>query len=244
MFHPWLDKLTSADLYMAREIMMYKGYWHFHKFITSTTIELFEHEIENLESNPNSDKTYGQHFNKFGDTVAMDRIDKQSDLFFDFARHPRVMMLAAHFLGKPAIPLQVGYISKPARDNQATLAHQDHAMYQGHFPNELAITFWISLDDTNADGGALEYVESSPFSMNLLPHLIDSSSNHPALTDSTKFDFTPVNVKKGGCIIHHSFAVHRASKNQSDLNNRRAILLKYRGSSYQAKLQQEINHES
>ena len=92
----------------------------------------------------------------------MERIDKVSDALFDLARDPALLGVAEGLLGRPGLSLHVTYIRERARVMAPSSQRIDHATYVVHFPQELALTLWVPLDDVSDIGGALEYGAPSP----------------------------------------------------------------------------------
>jgi len=235
MFHPCIDLISPSKWLDKREELRVKGFTCFPEFASPPTVDCLKAEADHLISNATQDSIYGVVRDDYGAIVVMNKIDKVSDYLFNLARHPVMMAVAEQLLGKPAIPLHVEYFCKPAEHSSPTPAHQDHVFYEEHFNDELALSFWIALDDVARDSGALEY--GADAQMQLLPHVDSPTIDFDFQLAETKgITFAIVPTPRGGCIVHHSYAVHRTGDNTSG-SPRRAIAFNYRGSSYRAWLQ-------
>lgn len=239
MFHPSIEAISTCDLSNAKATLMNEGYYIFEKFLTSDgTNFLLDEEITRLIGDASPSSQYGVFYNIDGNILVMNRLEKESDFLFDFSRHPNLMKIAEGFLGKSAMPLHVEYFSKPVESSTHSPPHQDHVVYNDHFDDELAIALWIALDEVCKESGALEF--SSYSGMSLLPHKLSPSPDFEfELENVSDLAFTSAPVSRGGCIVHHSYAVHRAQKNKTR-QPRRAIVFNYRGSSYKTWLQSKI----
>lgn len=235
IFHPSLETISDCTLYNARDTLSSNGYYRFDKFITTSTVEMLQDEINKLIKNASSLSTYRLYCNSNGDVVVMNRLDKESDFLYDFIRNQKLIEIASFLLGKYAMPLHAEYFSKPAKSSTPSPPHQDHIFYQDHFEDELAISFWIALDNVSENSGALEY--AIPANKILLPHKSSTAVDFDfELKDTKDFAFQKVPVACGGCIVHDSYVVHRSQKNLSN-QPRRAVVLNYRGSPYRTWLQ-------
>ena len=232
MFHRLLDLSSPENWSSKREELLLRGFVAFPEFASPYTVDRLTAEADVLITNATADGVYGVVQDVRGEVLVMNRIDKVSDYLFDLARHPVMMTVAERLLGKPAMSLHVEYFCKPREHSSPTPPHQDHIFYEEHFDDELAISLWIALDDVGPDSGALEY--STPSPMQLLPHIQSPAIDFDfQLTETTGFSFVQAPVPRGGCVAHHSYAVHRAGYNQSGVQ-RRAIAFNYRGSDYRA----------
>jgi ectoine hydroxylase-related dioxygenase (phytanoyl-CoA dioxygenase family) len=167
----------------------------------------------------------------------MNRIDKESDVLYDLARHPTMIGIASELLGKPAVSLHVEYFAKPPHSLRSTPPHQDHVFYLEHFDDEMALSFWLALDDVTAASGALEY--ATPCARELLPHIPSSAPDFDfELPDVDGLEFAVAVVPRGGCVLHHSYVIHRSGGNRTE-RPRRALVFNYRGSPYRAWMRAE-----
>lgn len=227
MFHPSLDPASVAA---RRKALLDDGYLVLPEFLDDDGVAVLIAEIDTLINEHDPGRGYLMLRDANGFPVAMNRMDRVSDLLFDLAREPALIDVASVLLDKPAISLHTEYFAKAATQGPAVPAHQDHAFYEAHFAEELAVSLWVALDEVTEDGSALEYATKSPF--HLLPHRPSPAPDFDyELADPAGLEFRPVAVRRGGCIAFHSFAIHRVSPNRSG-RPRRALVFNYRGSPY------------
>jgi len=173
-----------------------------------------------------------------GGVLVMNGLDARSELLFDFARTDALIGMAELLLGKAAMPIHIEYFGKPRAGTEATPPHQDQVFYEDHFNDEPAITFWCPLQDVPDGAGALEYGSPVPSPSGLLPHRRSANVDFGAeLVDATAYAFTRVPVPRGGCLVHHSYVVHRSGPMTLD-QPRRVFAFNYRGSSFRERLRQ------
>jgi ectoine hydroxylase-related dioxygenase (phytanoyl-CoA dioxygenase family) len=168
---------------------------------------------------------------KDGVVVVANQLEKASDLLFDLQRAVPLIAVAEALLGRAVVPLQVEYFHNPPRSPHCAPPHQDHAFYT-HFPDELAISLWTTLDELDKDSGGLEFVVQQPAA--LLPH--DRSLSYGfdlELSPSVRqlVYRPPLALGAGDSVAFDSLAVHRSTPNRSG-RPRRAIVFNYRGSPY------------
>jgi ectoine hydroxylase-related dioxygenase (phytanoyl-CoA dioxygenase family) len=226
-------------LEIDRTRFLQEGFTTFAAFVDEAGAARLEQEINHLlqvADEPN--RLFGVVRDGHGQITVMNNIDKRSDYLYDLARDAEWLDAAARLLGKPAQPLHVEYFAKPAGAARPTPPHQDHQFYVDHFDDELAITFWVALDQVSESNGALRY--RVPAEQRLLSH---------APSESPDFDYELTSdeaarsarwllaeIPRGGCVAHHSFAVHAAGSNRTSMP-RRAVAFNYRGSPWRANLQ-------
>jgi len=233
MFHPSI----LPDRAAAHAELLARSYLRVEQFMHEPAVRELEAEIADLCSPA---CTRSGHFalrDALGFVITMNGLDRVSDLLFDLARRDEMLGLAGDLLGKAALSLHVEYFAKPPHGGTAAPPHQDHAFYHAHFPDELALSFWIALDDVDPDGGALEYGVGSPLA--LLDHVqspaLDFDYQLPACP---ALPFEVAVVPRGGALVHHSYTVHRTRTNRS-ARPRRAVVFNYRGSPYREWLRSE-----
>lgn len=227
MFHPSLEAAAQPDWAARHSALTRNGFVVLDKFIDSSTADVLTVELNRMHHRSDT-ATYGLVRNARGDVVVMNRLDRESDLLFDFARHPLMLRTAEALLGKPPVSLHVEYFAKAPGTSDPAPAHQDHVFYQEHFDDELALSIWIALDDVVERSGALEY--GVPVETTLRPHIPSPTVDFIyELADPSRYHFVRAPVPRGGCVIHHSFAVHRAGRNETG-EPRRAVVFNYRGS--------------
>jgi ectoine hydroxylase-related dioxygenase (phytanoyl-CoA dioxygenase family) len=215
------------DRRASREELLDRGYLRIPRLVDESTVAQLEREIDALSAPGSGVRTVRD---ASGSVLVMNRLDRVSDLLFDLARDGDLIALASELLGKPALSLQVEYFAKPPHGGTAAPPHQDHAFYHAHFPDELALSIWIALDDVDPDGGALEYGVGSPLA--LLPHVPSPALDFDLeLACCPELAFEVAVVPRGGALVHHSYAVHRTATNRTS-RPRRAVVFNYRGSPY------------
>jgi ectoine hydroxylase-related dioxygenase (phytanoyl-CoA dioxygenase family) len=105
--------------------------------------------------------------------------------------------------------------------------HQDDAYNNWIVPGEMN-TCWITLDDTKAHQGTIEYVRGShkwPVSAPIKQfHAPDDPLNdlRQAACD-TDYEIVPIEVPAGSCVIHHGRTWHGSRDNKGDKPRRSVI---------------------
>jgi ectoine hydroxylase-related dioxygenase (phytanoyl-CoA dioxygenase family) len=233
MFHQSITNIDDTSLKLIQQAIFEKGFYCIDNFISEKGIKLFENEIDLILKNQHdSNSVFGKVMDSEKNVLVMNKIDKVSDFFFDVARSVELQVIAEYVLGKSVMPLLVEYFSKPANSNHQTPPHQDHIFYQDHFDDELAISFWIALDEVTLNNAPLEYIPRSTHS--LISHIPSDSIDFDyelLSSENESSNYVKVPVKRGGCIIHHSYVVHKTNKNTTEFP-RRAVVFNYRGSPY------------
>jgi len=112
------------------------GFTVFPRFADVSEVDILTAEIERLAASWTTESLFGCVRDRFGVPVVMNRLDKQSDVLYDLARHPRLTLTAERLLGRAAISLHVEYF---ANTGTAVPAHQDHRSYYDHFRDEAAV---------------------------------------------------------------------------------------------------------
>ena len=222
----------------ARETLLREGFLVCPAFVEEATRTRLEQEIDALiQASTNPTRLFGVVRDSNGYVTVMNNVDKHSDYLYDIARSPEWVEVAETLLGKPAQPLHVEYFAKPPGVVRPTPPHQDHEFYVDHFDDEMAITFWIALDDIIEQSGALHY--RWPADLQLLPHVPSQAPDFdkelaPELIAADS-GWRVAEVPRGGCVVHHSFVVHAAGSNRTQ-HARRAVAFNYRGSPWRAHL--------
>lgn len=230
---------SAINYQIQKDYLFDKGFITIDKFINIGMVNEIRNNIDNLIK-ASKEEDIGARIYKdcSNNVIVINRIELADLYFYDLARHQSILEYGQELLGKPLVPLSVELFSKPPKSDLITPAHQDQIFYEDHFNDELAITFWIALDDVHEGNGVLEY--STPKELILLPH-------RPSESPGFSFELFPDSINKlpqfqkafvprGGCVIHHAYAVHRAKGNYTD-NVRHALALTYRTSSYKAAFQ-------
>jgi hypothetical protein len=152
-----------------------------------------------------------------------DRLDPVIDLsetFAALAADPRLLDLAATYLGGHPQLMKDKFIAKPpGATGYGT--HQDGAYWQGLGVDfDRMLTIAIFLDDAAPDQGPIEC--ASGFHRTLLTG--PDGAVDP--DDSTLGPFTMIEARAGDALLLHSLTPHRSGPNRSD-RMRRALLFSY-----------------
>lgn len=223
------DKIEKSYLY-EKLIFNYLGFCHIPNFLDENKIDEILNEINKIHPKHLNESAV---FEDNGEIKVIPYVDKFSGFLYDFTRHEYFLDLSEIFLNKKTTPLFCEYFNKPKLIGTFSPPHQDQAYYNEHFSDEKAIAFWIALDDSTPENGCLYY--STKKIDNLLPHSTSTEVGFSKmLTEENLKDYIPIFAKKGDCIIHHSLVPHFSTKNISE-QNRRAIVINYRTSSYRDK---------
>ena len=205
-----------------------EGVIAFPRFVDDATVSTIRAEIARLIVGHGPASTYGVFRNARGSVLVANQLDRESDVLFDLARSPELLAFAADMLGMSAISLHVEFFDRPIDQPDATPPHQDQVFYREDVGCAFAVSFWIALDDLTEESGLVEYARPVPSV--LLPHDRSPSVDFSyQLADPSGFSFRRVHVPRGGCIVHHSYVVHRSGTNQSG-RPRWAVVFNYRGS--------------
>lgn len=145
---------------------------------------------------------------------------------------PTVEAIARRLLGPDAEFIFDHSILKLAGANAATPWHQDEAYsHDPHFHFE-QLSFWIPLQDVDADNGCLHYLPGSNLGP-LLPH--QAYADEPKLQAieclTRHFDeraAVAVPLAAGDCVVHHGRTLHWASVNRS-AGDRLVYVIVFRG---------------
>ncbi len=165
--------------------------------------------------------------NSYGDVVLANKLDIVNDDLFELARDPTLLAVAAALIGRSFVPMQVEYFNKPQRHNWATPAHQDQAYYDARFKDVMTLSFWMALDDAGPSAGCLEYADVVPSVV--VEHATSAAADFALAMPGGRspFSFSPMTVRRGDCIVHHAYAVHRARENTQQ-PDRRAVAFNFR----------------
>jgi 2-oxoglutarate-dependent dioxygenase len=142
----------------------------------------------------------------------------------------RTARLAAQLMGYRGIRiLQDNVLWKPP-GTKAIGFHQDSSYADYLVPPEM-VTCWVSLDDTTADAGPLEFVRGSNHWPKSPPqrtqfHAPDDwlAGARAAAPEETELDVIPVVVEAGGGSFHHGLIWHGSPPNTSASTARMALV--------------------
>ena len=107
--------------------------------------------------------------------------------------------------------------------------HQDDSYQDWIVPNEM-MTCWITLDDTSASGGTIEYVRGSHL-WPLAPPIEQFHAPDDALADLTPAaaragvepEIVPIEVPAGSAVFHHGRTWHGSRDNRGDAPRRSVV---------------------
>lgn len=235
MFPLYSNLLSVESKAHHQASLMKKGFTTYERFVPLDFLDLLEKECIELSMSGNDEsRLCGVVRDSMEQILVMNNLDKESDFLYDLARSNELMELAQSLIGKPPVPLHVEYFVKPRVGSTATPPHQDQIFYEDHFSDELAISFWIALDPATSESGALEFSEY--ITRKVLPHKRSPSIDFDYELINEPFEgYKVAEVPRGGCIVHHAYAIHRARQNYSD-KQRRALVFNYRGSEYRSRV--------
>jgi hypothetical protein len=223
MFDKFFEDIRSVDGERGFDIIP--------KFLTPQAVETVRAEIAKLISDmPEKwiEKNCVKNLN--GEVLVMRCLDTASEFVFRFARHPLFSRLSEQFGKKKTVPLYVEYFNKPAHCLDVTPPHQDQAFYEGHFSDELGITFWIALDVCRTESGCLFVCPTRE--RVLYNHKLSNARGFTVELESMpEATFTPIELDAGGCLVHGAFTPHFSTENHTN-HQRRAIAISYRTSEY------------
>ncbi len=111
---------------------------------------------------------------------------------------------------------------KPARDGGPVFWHQDNSYW--NLQPATAVSCWLTLDDADADNGAMQVIPGSH--LHALTH--GKTSESAALVDASAHvdpaAAVTVPLPAGGCLFHHCQTLHYTAPNVSD-RQRRAFIV-------------------
>ncbi len=132
---------------------------------------------------------------------------------------PRLLDIAAQFVGPDIALFASHYISKPPFDGQPVLWHQDGS-YWPLEPMEV-VTLWLAVDDSLPENGCMRVIPGTQ-TMDLqemkrrteVASVLGSGMDDALVDESKAVDFV---LKAGGVSVHHPNVVHGSNANHSPL---------------------------
>lgn len=230
-----LDDLFDLDIkarmrdQLRYEVLIFKqlGFCHIPNFLNEAAVNEI---VRNLDTIGESHIAKHSAREKDGSVKVISYLDKTSDFFYDFMRHSHFKLITELLLSKKSTPLFCEYFNKIKYYGSFSPPHQDQIYYNEHFNDEVAIAFWISLDDVTDQNGYLQYFPGNGQSLQKHSQSKEIGFSKQ-LTSYNLEDYIPIFPKKGDCVIHHSLVPHFSNSNKSN-KDRRAIVVNYRTSSY------------
>lgn len=153
------------------------------------------------------------------------RMDEHDPYFRELISGGRFLELATLLLGGPVVSRGVEFFNKPPQVGMPTPPHQDGYYFMIE-PNEAA-TFWIAIDEVDAENGCLRYVRGS-HRRGIRPHSRTQTLGFSqGIVDYGKPEDVDnelaFNAHPGDVLVHHSLTIHRADGNKSANRTRRAV---------------------
>lgn len=140
----------------------------------------------------------------------------------------RVREFAAHIFGQDVRKFGEHMILKPAGYGVETPWHQDQSY---HPPDKLyrTVNFWLPLDGATVEGGCMHFVRGSHRGV-VVPHefLVPGDQDSAMVAQDQNYwslNGTPVPCPRRSCTLHHSYCMHYAGPNTSDLDRRAFIIV-------------------
>jgi phytanoyl-CoA hydroxylase len=152
------------------------------------------------------------------------RIAETDELFQGLARHPALVRILQGLLGPNLKVKESAVFMKPAGVGSAKGYHQDS---QGWPIEPPALwTCWVPFDPSTLDNGCMVYVRGS-HTRGILPVKLVVGEYAENVVSEDEYDHsevTPVPMRAGSAVFHHSLTVHGTAANRS-LVPRRAFAM-------------------
>ncbi|XP_038050431.1 phytanoyl-CoA dioxygenase-like [Patiria miniata] len=225
----WSKFSERLDKSKISEMFKEKGYIRADAFISEKELSTIKDELKRYENNVVPDlppkMAFYEEKGKKDSIIRLERMMDHDEFFKDLGESPAFNGLADLLLGEKCIPNNVQYFSKPP-GAKCTPAHQDGK----YFMHDKGITFWLALDDADAENGCMYYVPQSDRKGELEHRKTDALGFSQALVEYEDWMKETENVmpaKKGTLLGHHPYMVHRAGENKSKERWRPALGLTY-----------------
>ena len=140
---------------------------------------------------------------------------------------PRLLDIAAQFIGPDIALFASQYIIKPPRTGQAVLLHQD-ASYWPLDPMQV-VSLWVAVDDADAENGCLRVLPGT-HKMAVQPRRartdVDNVLSSEIAVEVDDADAVDVVLAAGSVEVHHENIVHGSHANLSD-RRRAGLTIRY-----------------
>ncbi|MCX5662553.1 MAG: phytanoyl-CoA dioxygenase family protein [Planctomycetota bacterium] len=140
----------------------------------------------------------------------------------------RLLDVVERFVGPNIGLFAAHYISKPPRDGQPVLWHQDGS-YWPLSPMEV-ITIWLAVDDSDRENGCMRVIPRTQHSKlekilprNDIPNALSSGMDESLVDESKAVDII---LKAGDVSVHHPNLVHGSEANNS-ARRRAGLTIRY-----------------
>ncbi|HMO13156.1 MAG TPA: phytanoyl-CoA dioxygenase family protein [Pirellulaceae bacterium] len=130
----------------------------------------------------------------------------------------RLLDIADLFIGPNIALFSSHYISKPPRDGQAVLWHQDGSYWPLEPMN--VVTLWLAVDDSTAENGCMrvipgtQHFELQPMQENKNVANVLESQIDPAFVDEQAA--VNIELRAGDVSVHHPNVIHGSNANTSE----------------------------
>jgi ectoine hydroxylase-related dioxygenase (phytanoyl-CoA dioxygenase family) len=170
------------------------------------------------------------------------RLWESDETFADFCLHSPLPDLAKRFFKSTKVNLFYDqlFVKEPGTMNR-TRWHND----QPYWPMRgcQVLSFWVALDKTSADSGALEFIRGShywnrwfqpePFGTTTAVSEYESNSDYEPIPDIDaargEYDIVSWELEPGDAYVFHGLTVHGAGGNQMSNHRRRGYTIRYTG---------------
>jgi ectoine hydroxylase-related dioxygenase (phytanoyl-CoA dioxygenase family) len=144
--------------------------------------------------------------------------------FRDHATRLEIVGIARALVGSQVRLYTDQLFVKPAHHGSEVPYHQDHAYWTALKPYNM-LSCWLALDDATIENGCVHMLPGThqrliehrefkgPQSLGLLPEDVDAARE------------TPVEIKAGSAMFHHSLTVHRSFPNRNDIGRRGLVTI-------------------
>lgn len=143
---------------------------------------------------------------------------------------PSIGEVIAKLAGWPGVRIMIDNVIWKPPASRSLGFHQDSAYLSWFTPSDL-LTCWIALDDTQADGGTIEFVRGShkwrlsePEGEFHAPEDYRKPMQEAAAREGVEAEIVYIEVKAGGGSFHHGWTWHGSGANRSS-NPRRSLVL-------------------
>lgn len=144
--------------------------------------------------------------------------------FRQHATRPELVDMARALIG-PEVRLYTDQLFvKPAHHGSEVPFHQDHAYWTALEPYNM-VSCWLALDDATIENGCVRMIPGSH--QRLLPHHhFEGPQSLGLLEDEVDTtNETPIEIKAGGAMFHHSLTIHRSPPNHSEQGRRGLVTI-------------------
>lgn len=211
------------------------GYAHLPGVLTQDEAEELAREARRLMASPSALARVHREAEDKGAFIVDILMHERSDVFRRLAFDPRLLRIAAFFIGEDRFHFFYDQLfCKLARSHARTQWHQDLAFWP--LEGDRIPSIWIALTDTDETGSAVQYLPGSHRSRNL------HAAVNPAEREMAKAEGVDVcpdwhltkrramlqshELKAGDAVVHHPRVVHGAGPNLTG-KDRIAVSMRY-----------------